>query len=373
MAQTLQIGPYTVPNCEFQWDNPAGTITYAASTTADLALPRDGFVTDLVAFMDPFQYDIATSALVANDDALIKGVYGLKVMADGGRNYWQMTDARGIHYFNVADYGDAATPGSILTAVATNNINRFGFIFHPGIYPMMSGHRGRNIRDLSAGIDAKQLATFQIEWASPANSVLGTNGTIDTTTIMRAYLGRWFGIPKHITDQLPRPHFTEDKTTITATSTDLGTTYNFPTKVWIKRSLVMVTDNGTAGTTDKRDDTRVTQIGIIKGGSTRRVSLTWRMFRYNTCLSAGWKVDTGSAQANVDTNDLPNTGIGIIEWSELTGLKWGLPPIVQQGDVQLGLTIGTGNGVFTVYNQSYENVPPWEANQRVSSPYHAAL
>jgi hypothetical protein len=370
MPSTLKIGPYTVPGCSFQWDGPASSLAYAASSTQDLALPRDGLVTDVLIALNPLQYDIATSTLTPNDDALIKAVNGLKLMADGGKNFWQFTDLRGLHYFNLADYGDALVPGSAATAVANGNKNRYSVVMHPGIYPMRWGPgRSRHISDLSAGIDAKSLATFQVEWSSPANSVMGTNSTISTSTALTAVVGRWYGIPDSIRKSaFATPSFTEEKFTIAATSSDLGTTYNLPTQRWIKRTLVMLTDNGTAGSTDKRDDTRITQIGVIKNGSTRILSLPWYTARLDTIAEYGWKVDSGNAQADVVTNDLPNTGIVVIEWSRFTGLAWGLPPITNLGDVQLGFTVGTGNGVYSVYNQSYTTVPAWEASRKANDP-----
>lgn len=359
----IKIGPYgPFPNVHFQTDSQVSTLTYAASTTLQLALPRDGFVTEVDIDLDPLSYaGAATPGLY--DDASWKALGGIKVDSDGGKSYLTFTDARGFHYGNVFDYGDSFHFGSLSTATSGTLTNYRRLRFHTGVhnYKLGSGKPVHDPYDLSAGINGPSFSQFQIEWTTPANTVIGSGDTIGTGTILKASVSRVMGLPDFIVKLLPVPAFFEELYTPAATSTDLGYTVNIPIGYNIVKTIVIVT-NSTAAPNDSKSDAYMNNIGVIKQSTSRQISQTWRDMRLDTAAAAGWAKDMGSAEAAVVTNDIPNTGVVVIDWRRLTGRKWGLDTTqMNLGDVKVGFTIATANGGIKLWHQAYRQVPPWES------------
>lgn len=331
-----------------QVDPLPATAAYSASSLVSVDLPRDGLITHIEGLLE-LTYDVITSPAVFRQDAVWKALNSIRIEGTGGRMYAYVNDARLLHYLNLIDYKGAILPEDLPTAVATGVVRRIPFVIHPGLNPL-------DPYDTSAMIPAERLSSLvaRVQW--PANSVLGTNATITTATLVRLHAYRIQGfsgsffLPKH----------TQEDFTITQTYTDLGKTFDLPIGSWLRRTLVMVLDNA-AAPDDLRNDTRVTEVGLIlpRDGAKRPLKYTWHMLKSLTKFRLGEFValpDTGTTYAAVSIVPQSGvTGIALLDWTQLTGNPMGLDLTnAQKGDVQIGLTIGTANGVIKILHEQFD-------------------
>ena len=331
----------------------SATNAFTASATVNTDIERYGFITQIPIMLEA-QYDNSGSPTVYSD-AFARVLDNVRVQ--GGGRIFADIPAIDLHFMNRMDMGSGYKFPDVIKTTTNNLTNDVPFMLNfnndpSRIYAPIDGKGGPVI-----GIPANKLTTLQanIGWGSTA-AMAGSVCVVDTATLARL-------APRRISDyEAPvgnryYPAISTETYTIAATQTNFGKTFNAPVGKIVKRALVFVFDN-TAPMI--RDNTRVTRIALItpKDGNAHRFELTWEEFQQLTNDEYPGSFDTSYDLISVNDaiGGLYFDGVGCFDFRKLA-MAPGLPIInglgadlrgLAEGDLKIGVNIGTGNGTIHV-------------------------
>ena len=326
------------------------THTYAASGTDEVTLPRDRVISEIT-----LDYNVVydtTTGLTANEDAIARALNAWTVIGSATRNFLTINDMRLLQFQNWLTRGGAVPLTALdVTESQANLSNRGQLVYHPGLNPM-------DPFDLSGVVPAEDINSLVSQLSWPANTVLGTSLTIDTATVatmgLRGVQGRK-GLQHAIAE------FAQQDLSLTATSSDLGTTIDVPVGRFIRAVTIMVVTSGNA-----RTNANVTEVGLIlpKRANERPFELSWNAFIHRSRMQSGYAVVPGNTPAVAGT--VPAiVGVGRLDFSQLVDREaspnhhpYGLDlRTADEGDVRLAFTVGVGSGTIKLLWEQYVNVP----------------
>jgi len=326
-------------------DKVIDTIAFSASTKVGVDLPRDRLITEIDLLFE-VQHDNG-SAVTESQDAFYKMLGGLSIEGSGGVQFLNLNDARLLHFLNQLDYqGTFHAPHIDDGASGNDKTAKVPLRIHFGNNPL-------NPFDLSAGIRAEDLSELKLYVSWPAADRGGTGITTDTASLVRLMVKGVQGLTPGERARVAVPKVGQTDHTIAATATDLGKTFDLPTGAHLRRSLIMLLDN-TAAPNDVRNDTRITEMGLIlpKQQNRRPFVCSWYQARFHTLGRHGGEVaqDDGTTLDDPTVAITPEIGIVLLDYREFTVMTadpWGLNMVsAAEGDVKLGFTIVTANGTI---------------------------
>lgn len=240
-------------------------LTYAASSTISMDLPRDGVITELLLEW----YLVLSGAIVGASEDIFGRLIGngLEITGPGNKKYYSITDGRMAQWLDHFTNQKGVTAPNVITA-ATTTTAYFVQRIHFGSQPY-NPDGSPNPFDLTCGVPGNtlrdgQLSSLKLKWISPANTVCdpGTSGkTIGTTTTCKVTVFE-------VLDANPMtvPAMEEVDWAADAAYSNLGKKWDFPTGVYVKSVTVLANDHTafSAGTGcgDIRKDDQVTELAV---------------------------------------------------------------------------------------------------------------
>lgn len=346
-------------------------LTYGASTTVSMDLPRDGVITEI-------EFDVRTTASKAFvgvcEDAFGRLLNVLSVVGPGESSYFGVTDGRMLHWLSQFTNQQIALDD----ITGTGEVHAI-YRVHFGNFPYKADGTP-NHYDMSAGIPANttdkgQIASLKLRWTCPANTVFDC-GT-SPSTVSTAYI--YTTVYEVLNSPSPQfePHMEEVDWPVDSTHSALGKKWNVPTGYYIRRLLMLVNDEtslaaGTGSGSVRKDD-EVTRIAFLipqEGGRAVFTLDQWeaklsgampsRIYYGDTfCIYTGvsaaatttatGKIGVPAGIYNIDFRHYADTSINPL--GEVAGLNQiGKQP----GNMELAATIGTyadGDDVHLLWDE----------------------
>ncbi len=323
------------------------TLTWAASSSVKVNLPRDGLITEMT-----FHVALTLSAAaVIQPDGPYRIIESFKIEGDGGRSFFGMSGEQMGRLWNLVnkyDYPGAAFVNEDGLNSGTATMHIF-WVFHPGSNP-------RDPFDMSAVIPAQDLSTLTAEWQTTANSVCDDTATISSAT---GYIDicKVTGVPTPkgimtpLSSGLKLPH--------DANYSDYQKKIDVPTGAYLRR-IVMLVQDATA-TRPVRSDTKVTGVSLeLPKASTTILKQRWQATQLAGQLYAGGgAVQDFHTADTFTTRTVVHAGCAVIDLRPYDHPLFGLNLTnMQTGDVKLGLTIenyASGDDTIIFWDQ----LQPW--------------
>jgi hypothetical protein len=201
---------------------------------------------------------------------------------------------------------------------------------------------------------------------NPANTVAGTNITINSTTVGKIIVYGILATNQELAAMnVAQPSFTETDLALSSfgTSTGLQSRQDLPVGQYVRRISTLLLDNG-SGAAAAPDDTRISSIGVVVSGEgDRRIfNSDWYPYRNRTAMQLGNSI---VSQRNTPTAGEVNPGFGSIDMRSHVDVtdpratdarKFGANLVGQQaGNYQLALSVATANGTLQLL---YEQLKP---------------
>jgi len=333
-------------------------LTFSASSTVSMDLPRDGVITEI-------EFDVRTTpskTLVGvAEDAFGRLLNVLTIVGPGESTFFGVTDARMLHWLSQftnqqAAFDDITGSGEIHAL----------YRVHFGSFPYKADGTP-NHYDMSAGIPANttdrgQLSSLKLRWTCPANTAFDC-GT-SPSTVSTAYI--YTTVYEVLNSPSPQfePHMEEVDWPVDATHSALGKKWDVPTGYYIRRLLMLVNDEtalaaGTGSGSVRKDD-EVTRIALqlpkdgdrnvfnidqweakLNGAMPSRIFYGDTYCIYTGVSAAATTTATGRIGVpvgvyNIDFRKYADTSINPM--GEVAGMDM---LTKQPGDVKLAVTIGT--------------------------------
>lgn len=306
------------------------TIGYVAGTTANVDIPKSGYITELN-FLFTIRVTAAGGAS-GKEDPLARLINAARLTASGAKNYFDISDGRQWYYWQFFNYEGQISGDSL--PVGTSDDITLALKIHWGLDPYLDTDR-----TIILPSPELQNIKMEIDWGDTTD--LGTGYTITaanseaqiTITELALEAGE---LRESVWATMLSPRFEAREIPLSATSTNLGKTDDVPVGDVLYQTTELVLNSS-----GNRTNTNITEIGV-KYPKERRTPFK-RKFNEMRAY-ARTKFRTTSTVS----------GAFMLPWQVLTDKEKGIDLRgAQVGDVQLGHTVGTGSGTIHLLHYAF--------------------
>lgn len=327
--------------------------TWAASSVVSGDVKATGALTRIVLrfHMTPS----ATMAAAMQEQGLWRAIQTLKLVGNGGVNYFSMGDMQIGRMLRCLNMNDKVAPGITQPISTPNDVL---LVLHFGSRPFDQYGRD-NPFDLSAFVPAFDDSGLKIEWGTTANDVMDDAVTISSGTLyatLYEVLGTKLDIMREMHRQGVRhpmvPTSSYYSYAHTGTFSDVSKELDVPCGAYLRRIAIMCQDD--TATRPLLADDEVTEVALkLPVGNQRIFFDDWPAMvqgqqrgpqngLVDDAGTTGGAVALGAGFATVDCRQLAHPDYGL----DLRNMK--------TGDIKLGVTIGSyaaGDDSFYWFDQ----------------------
>jgi len=302
------------------------TLTWAATSTVSVDLPREGLITEV-----RFRADITASAALSTaqqPQSMWRVVESLKIEGDGGRAYLGLD---GEQTGRLLAFQNLCMGFKPLLTLQTATEEHQTFVFHPGSNP-------RDPFDLTAAIPARALSTLQLKWGTGAAADVDDSATISSGT---GYVEVDEILDVPVPKGLMTPMGSTKTDSPTATASDFSHDIDIPAGAWLRSIWILVQDETATRPVLKDDQVTGVRVKMPKSGEYVMES-NWEDLKAKTARYFGYAgAPLQVADATAGRLEIPD-GLAIIDFRQFAHPIYGLDlRNYQTGDFKLGLTIGS--------------------------------
>ncbi len=313
---------------DIQVNKIASKISFVANSSAQLELPKAGYITDILMKL---KLNVTGAAMVVEaEDAIFRLIKSAVIKASGTHNYLDVVDGRQIKFMNAFQYTESLLENSLPAASTTADV--------VAMIPIHLGLDPTNLFDKSIIIPAHDMSNpiIQINWG--AESDLGTGYTINSgeieLTIHQILIDEKSETRESVFPRIVEMRMNPEILNVISTYTNLGLTKDCPTRHNLYETLLIVLDSS-----GNRVNTDISEFGI----KIAKQNKTPFNIPFDHLLSD-----------NQRYYDLANrqTGVAMFRWANISGDKYGYDAKLDQtGDIQMGFSVDVSGGKILILHK----------------------
>lgn len=306
------------------------TMTFAESTTYNVDIPDSGYITEINVL---FNLRITSGTSISqNEDSFPRMIDAARLTAAGAKNYFDISDGRQWYYWNYMNYEGQIMLDSLPSAGSSSDV-KGSLVIHWGLDPYVD-------TDRTIILPSPELQNTKLEITWAAATALGTGFTITAAssnakleiTELALEPGE---LRESIWKTLVTPRFEAKETTISSTASNLSKEIEVPVGDILYQTLIMVLNSS-----GNKTSTDVSELGV-KYPKERRTPFKRDVYSWKGVNRRKFRLPAP------DTTHNQQTGVGLLNWSELTDKEKGIDLRgAQVGDVKTAYTVATSGGTI---------------------------